>query len=376
MRGSRPQDSTREGIAARAVGIPVNEPDAFAGDEEALAERVPAYHGASAMSHDLLRSRIAGTLLGTALGDALGLPCEGLSAQRIARRFGRVDRFHLIGRAGFVSDDTEQAALVAQSLARQPDDPLRCARAFRRSLLGWFLRLPWGVGLATVRASFRIGFGLEPSGVRSAGNGAAMRSVVLGATLADDPARRRAFGTALARVTHLDERAVEGALFVADLVAEGPEAARRRVTGAELGSALDRAVDLASRRAGTAEAAAVLGTSGYVVHTVPFALFCYLRYGDEVLVALPEAIGAGGDTDSIAAILGAWLGARHGEEGLPAGLLARIHDGPFGPTHLRALATSLADRVPPPAYSWAAALARNLALYPVILAHGFRRLLP
>jgi len=39
-----------------------------------------------------LRDRIAGTLLGTALGDALGLPCEGMSAKRIARRFGRLDR--------------------------------------------------------------------------------------------------------------------------------------------------------------------------------------------------------------------------------------------------------------------------------------------
>jgi len=43
---------------------------------------------------------IAGTLLGTALGDALGLATEGLSARAIARRFGRVERFHLIGRTG------------------------------------------------------------------------------------------------------------------------------------------------------------------------------------------------------------------------------------------------------------------------------------
>ncbi len=84
--------------------------------------------------------RLAGVLLGTALGDALGLPMEGLSARTIARRFGRVDRFYLIGKTGFVSDDTEQAALVAQSLARSPGDVTGCVRAFRKSLLGWFLR--------------------------------------------------------------------------------------------------------------------------------------------------------------------------------------------------------------------------------------------
>ena len=98
------------------------------------------------MSPGVALDRISGTLLGTALGDALGLPAEGMSARAIARRFGRVDRFRLLGRTGFVSDDTEQAALVAQSLARHPDDVDRCVRAFRRSLLGWFCRLPWGVG--------------------------------------------------------------------------------------------------------------------------------------------------------------------------------------------------------------------------------------
>ena len=53
--------------------------------------------------------RLAGTLLDTALGDALGLPCEGMSARSIARRFGRVDRFRLLAKTGFVSDDTEQS---------------------------------------------------------------------------------------------------------------------------------------------------------------------------------------------------------------------------------------------------------------------------
>src|SRR5215813_11728971 len=100
----------------------------------------------------VIEDRLAGTLLGTALGDALGLATEGMSARAIARRFGRVERFHLFGHTGFVSDDAEQAALVAQSLARYPDDVELCVRAFRRSLLGWFTRLPWGIGRATLRA--------------------------------------------------------------------------------------------------------------------------------------------------------------------------------------------------------------------------------
>src|SRR5688572_14571189 len=104
-----------------------------------------------------------------------------MSARAIARRFGRVERFRLLGPIGFVSDDTEQSALVAQSLARAPADPAACARAFRWSLLGWFARLPFGVGLATVRACVRIALGLRRTGVRSAGNGAAMRAAIVGA---------------------------------------------------------------------------------------------------------------------------------------------------------------------------------------------------
>jgi hypothetical protein len=81
--------------------------------------------------------RLAGTLLGTALGVALGLPAEGMSASAIARRFGRLDRFRLLGRTGYVSDDTEQSALVAQSLACSPKLLDAAVLRFGRALLGW-----------------------------------------------------------------------------------------------------------------------------------------------------------------------------------------------------------------------------------------------
>lgn len=337
--------------------------------------------------------RITGTLLGTALGDALGLATEGMSARAIARRFGRVERFHLFGRTGFVSDDTEQAALVAQCLARYPDDVDRCVRAFRRSLFGWFCRMPWGVGRATIRACVRIGLGFTLSGVMSAGNGAAMRAAIVGTFFSDQPTHREGFGRALAEVTHRDPRAVEGALYVAELAAAcagSPhgtrpevcqEQARRCVTIAALGEAIDRARDLALQGASTLDAAKSCGTSGFVVHSVSFATFGLLRYGSDPLLALTEVINAGGDTDSIGAILGGWLGALHGEAAFPRGLIERIHDGPFGPTHLRALAECLArvrdgSSVPVPRYSPTLAMVRNLALYPVVIGHGFRRLLP
>jgi ADP-ribosylglycohydrolase len=340
-----------------------------------------------------MSDRLAGTLLGTALGDALGLAMEGMTAPAIGRRFGHLDRFHLLGRTGFVSDDTEQAALVAQSLARHPNDAEQCAADFRRALLGWFCRLPWGIGRATAVACLRIGLGFRTSRTGSAGNGAAMRAPIIGVFFYNEPEQRERIGRVLAEITHRDSRAVEGALYAAEVAANcarlPPEAslltccaeAIRVVQQPALLTSLQRARALALQGADTLLAAGELKTTGFVLHTVSFATFCFLRYGEDVHTALTEAIRAGGDTDSIGAILGAWLGARHGAAALPQELLGQIHDGPFGPTHLRALAACLADRREGragdvPGYSAAAALLRNVALWPVILGHGFRRLLP
>ncbi|MBI5495643.1 MAG: ADP-ribosylglycohydrolase family protein [Deltaproteobacteria bacterium] len=330
--------------------------------------------------------RVRGLLLGTAVGDALGLPAEGLSPRTIARRFGALDRYRLLGRTGFVSDDTEQAALVAQSLLHARGDVDAARRAFRAALRGWFLCLPFGIGLATLRACLRLLLGLQRSGVHSAGNGAAMRMAVVGAYAWADVELRRRLATALAEVTHLDERAVEGAVFVASvaagcLVAAAPADRQQAVAHAvaavrapELRTALQRALALADARA--QDAAHELGTDGFVLRSLPWATWCLLTHGDRPVEALRVCIRGGGDTDTNAAILGAWLGALHGAAALPEPLVTSLAPGPFGRDHLDALAGALCAGTPPPRYRRVLALLRNLALYPVILAHGFRRLLP
>jgi hypothetical protein len=77
--------------------------------------------------------RIVGALLGTAVGDALGLAAEGMSARQIARRWGRLDRYRFLGRRGFVSDDTEQSALVGWFWRLPPTRPLWPSPATWRS---------------------------------------------------------------------------------------------------------------------------------------------------------------------------------------------------------------------------------------------------
>lgn len=333
--------------------------------------------------------RLRGVLLGTAVGDALGLPAEGMRPEAVRRRWGKLDRYRLLGRTGFVSDDTEQSALAAQALVLHPDDPEACASSFRLSLVAWLWRLPWGAGLATIRAGLKGTAGMSQSGVCSAGNGAAMRSAVVGVFLRDDKEKRRGFARALAMVTHTDARAVEAAVFVAEAAAlasnSRPEAFRlplleeaaKAVTQPELAAAIAKALVLAGLNTPIEEAASVLGTTGYSVDTAAFASFLFARFGGEPRACLVETASAGGDSDSIGAIVGAWLGALHGAQGLPADLVAGLCGGPFGRAHLEGLAAALgATTRKPPCWSWPLAMARNLALYPVILAHGFRRLLP
>jgi ADP-ribosylglycohydrolase len=331
--------------------------------------------------------RIAGVLLGTALGDALGLPMEGLGASAIAADFeAPVTRFHLLGRTGFVSDDTEQAVLTAEAVIAGRGDPDKIVRCFRRALRAWFLRLPFGIGFSTLRACLRLCVGLANSGVRSAGNGAAMRAPIIGAAMADEPFARRYIARQLALITHTDQRAVEGAVFVAELAAECMQAeieqdriamiarAAHVVSHPELRDAIVTACELATAEVPTADAVARLGTSGYVVHTIGFVSYCFAITTGSPLASIQRAISGGGDTDTNAAIVGAWVGALHGASSLPPDLVNQIHDGPFGPTHLRRTATALAGRGPAPRWSCTGAMSRNLALYPVVLGHGLLRL--
>src|SRR5205814_761294 len=132
----------------------------------------------------------------------------------------------------------------------------------------------------TVRACLRIAVGLTRSGVNSAGNGAAMRAAIVGVFFAEDPARRREWSDALASVTHVDARAVQGARFVAEVAAAAVKmtdpvqclsAARPAVDDPRLGSGIDKAMALIARGASTEEAGRELGSTGFVLHTVPFA---------------------------------------------------------------------------------------------------------
>jgi ADP-ribosylglycohydrolase len=345
----------------------------------------------------------AGLLLGTAVGDALGLPLEGLSPRRAARLFpGRV-RHRLIPGRGMISDDTEHALFVAQALLESSDSPEGFALDLAGRLRWWLLGLPAGTGLATLRACVRLwlGFGPGRSGVRSAGNGPAMRSPLLGAFFRDDGDRLRSFVEASTLLTHTDPRALVAALAAArcaalasrletssppvtrdvleDLsaVAPGDGEWLERVDAAGRCLAAGRSVSEYAKELGLAA-----GVTGYAYHTVPVAVYAWLRHWGDFRGALEAVLVCGGDADTTGAITGALSGAVVGEEGIPDEWISGVRDWPRGIGLLREAAKSLARlaedgaRFGALSYFRPAVLPRNLFLLAAVLFHGFRRMLP
>lgn len=343
-----------------------------------------------------------GCLLGTAVGDALGLACEGLSKRR-QHRFGfDLSRYSLVLGRGMCSDDTDHACMVAQALAASAGTPRRFATSLAWRLRFWLAALPAGVGFATLRAILKLWLFVPPqfSGVRSAGNGPAMRSPLLGVAFADNDALLVLHVSASTDITHTDPKATCGALAVAIaarasmrgetmeqyLAALEGLARPFGEAGSELVALAKAAAASAAKRESTEAFAASIGcargVSGYTYHTVPVALHAWLAHRRDIEAALAAVIRCGGDTDTAAAITGAIVGAGVGRAGIRAVRLERLWDWPRGVTWMeRAARNAIAavdsrTRRPPlflAPWSW---LARNAVFLCIVLAHGFRRLAP
>ena len=330
--------------------------------------------------------RLLGVLLGTAVGDAIGLPFEGLAPARVAARLGGQPLRHslVLGR-GMISDDTEHACMVARALLESNGAIPQFQRSFARQLRRWLLCGPPGVGLATLRACLRlcVGFGPERSGVMSAGNGPAMRSALLGVGARDED-QLRALVRASTRLTHLDPRAEDGALLIARW-ARDPESVsdladvRDPVMRERIAISLAHANANASIEQLRAALPFESGVTGFIVDTLPAVCFCWRRYRDDPRAAIEAAVRLGGDTDTVAAIVGALLGAELGarelERRLPSDWVTHIRDWPTSVAYLRRLARALArDDRRAAAYPWIVSPLRNLGLMAIVLAHGFARL--
>ncbi len=343
-------------------------------------------------------------MLGTLVGDALGLPAEGLSRRRVRRMFPGRWRHRFLFRRGMMSDDTEHSVFVAQSLLAHPDSPERFTRRLGWCLRLWLLGLPAGVGFATLRAVLRLWLGFAPSrsGVRSAGNGPAMRAAPIGAFFSSHPERLDDYVRRCTRITHTDPRALTGARVVAYLAAwcvrddllRRPEFAQLVEVLRSAGSPEDGEWTAVLERFAAAwdgglsveqfadELGLGGGVSGYVYHTVPVVAYGWYQHFGSFEDTLSAVLNAGGDADTTGAIAGALAGAVVGERGIPGGWVNGVVEWPRTAKVLRTMADGLAGQsmtcvsIPPVAYFWPALPLRNLLFLVAVLLHGLRRVLP
>ncbi len=306
------------------------------------------------------RDRFRGVLLGTALGDALGMPVEGWPREAILRTHGVV-RDMLPARlgAGTYTDDTQMAIALAEALIETPGrlDPDVVAERF-----GARYESRRGYGGNTHRILRRIAAGEAWRGVveetrlpgGSWANGAAMRVAPLALAFPSDPEAVMAAAAAQAEVTghthpvglagaRLQALAVQAALevetgclrpesFVDGLVgaADWPDEVKSRLAwirdrpDADADDAVDR-----------------LGVGVRASASVPAALWAFLSAAGAAEDVVVQAVGLGGDTDTVGAMAGALAGAYQGAEAFPDRWTGALEDEDAGRGYLLELADRL-----------------------------------
>lgn len=307
-------------------------------------------------------SRAYGALAGLALGDALGMPTQAMSPQQIQTVYGHVtglvdgDKTQPYApgmAAGSVTDDTEQALLIASLLLKGHGSGLNLdASEFSHALLAWedsmnergSLDL---LGPSTKAALERVRAGENPLRVGGEGttNGAAMRVTPIG--IAASTSDRQLFADAVwssCQVTHATRQGFQSAALVAAAVSLGIDAGAADVTdllwkavafvrslperGAwspepDVVAATHRALKLAAQPPSSLEwLAGQIGTAVAAAQAIPMAFALLAR--DPSPRALLQAANLGGDTDTIGAIAGAILGASLGVEVFDAYGLAQV----------------------------------------------------
>ncbi|MBS1196823.1 MAG: dinitrogenase reductase activating glycohydrolase (draG) [Proteobacteria bacterium] len=343
----------------------------------------------------LSANQLTSCLLGGAVGDSIGLPYEGLSTRR-SRRMARLPlRHRFIFGHGMVSDDTDHSIFVAQSLIRSRGDATKFRSCLAWRLRFWLLCLPAGIGLATLRGIIKLWLGFSNSGVYSAGNGPAMRSAIIGAFFPEDAKARQTHVAASTLLTHTDPKALAGALAIAEVAAhlvsqrwlERPPLAEFIQTLQDISPDPDwnEAINSLQAALNAADPLAAAqkyfgsrnGISGYVLHSVPFALAAWYHHFGDYRSTIEAITQAGGDVDTVAAMAGSLAGISAEHSGIPTEWVDKLNDWPHSTKYLRSLAAGLADPAKPVCTSFSPwFFPRGIIFTVIVLAHGFRRLLP
>ncbi|GGJ23150.1 ADP-ribosylglycohydrolase family protein [Deinococcus roseus] len=341
-----------------------------------------------------MQERIHGMLLGMAVGNALGLPYENLPRSQ-ASRLGHPDRMRFWMGHGMVSDDTEHALITLEALLKSGGDVQLFQKLLAKGLVRWGRSFPLSAGKATLIAVSKLSVGVSPerSGVMSAGNGPLMRSLPLGLMLGD-PEKLRQMVRVSTRITHLDLRAERGALVLALAARFILEHKRLKITpflenllnwipeeeDSELWDLLALLEDSLEKQQSTLQFARELGlqdgVSGYVYHTLPVVLHAWFATPNRFEHAVKSVIELGGDTDTMAALVGGLVGIRVSVDGIPPEWTQQLWEPARGLDFMEKAASSLArNRVQEyPRPSILLSSTRQIVFNTGVLGHVVRRM--
>ncbi|MBB2987104.1 ADP-ribosylglycohydrolase family protein [Terracoccus luteus] len=296
----------------------------------------------------LVVDRAAGCLLGEACGDALGVPYE-MAAPPVGEavmKGGGLGPYD----PGEWSDDTQMTLCVATAAAAGldltgPDGLDAVAEAF----VAWLAGGATDVGLQTRtvlldaasltgRPHEQLTAAAEALHARTghtAGNGALMRTSVVGLFALDDREKTAAAARAVARLTHADDLASDSSVLCSeairvavtegrldltaglDLVADGNRESwagwLEEATGADPGQFQNNGFTVTALQAAWAAITTTDRGDGSAMH---------------VQRGLQAAVRAGHDTDTVAAVAGSLLGARYGASAIPTQWRRMVHGWP------------------------------------------------
>ena len=288
--------------------------------------------------------RAAGVLVGGAVGDALGAGYEFAGApapEDVTMLRGRLTG----GPPGHWTDDTEMALCIAQVAARGvPLDGPPGLHEVGQRFLDWFAADPADVGIQTrsVLSGARGPADLAASAAayardheRSAGNGSLMRTGPVALAHLGDGARLQAAASAISALTHDDPLACDACVLWCCAIDQAVRSGR--LDGPRCGL-VHLPDDRRAFWAGIIEEAETTdpGTfrpNGFVATALQAAWAAIHSTKSStgrrhIDMALRAAVAIGDDTDTVASIAGALLGARWGAAAVPFAWRRRLGGWP------------------------------------------------
>ena len=277
-----------------------------------------------------------GCLLGAAIGDALGMPNESTSPNLQKMRYGYRRAFKGHPNAGLnpgqYTDDTQLIILAGTLLADGRFNEERYAQVLKEFYARGGFRFPDGSLSAACEHMLRD----DPTvaGVKSTTAGCLSLAIPFALSFpALSEGVERAVRACNVTHTHPAAHAAVSTLVVliyyalhdsSDAMVQAEKKAS--VEDDTLGGRIRNAMMLSREGIDTETAILKIGHDVSVYQTLPLSFFLISRYQEYPADLLTVAANVGGNTDTIALICGAYLGAKKGVESLPADLLDGLED--------------------------------------------------